>query len=342
MQGSPGYRPTFPRKDNFFPKGLEMAITLTDGIPTNFVDDFKNDLKHVTQQKKSLFERATMTESLVGAEDKAFEMIDKMEMQSKTGRNPQTPRNDISTQRRWVFTDPYHNAYQFDKDDDLSHKLDPAGATVTALRRGRNRKVDDIILAAFEATVQSGRRNNSDTITWASENGNVKYTDSSGGRTIPHDCSEGNCSAADTGMTAEKAELIVEYFAMNDVDEEIIYCAISPRQATDLFGQDQYVSADYNSDKPLVTGRYLRKWMGINWIQSTKIVKGSSNDVDSDTNVFECWAWAKEGIILGVSDSITVDIHPRYDLSMAQEVYVHMNMGAMRFNEDYILKIECQ
>lgn len=320
-----------------------MSINLTDGIPTNFVDDFKNDFLDVAQQKQSLFERAVMVESLVGAEDKAFDTIDLMEMQSKEGRNPTTPRNDISTQRRWVFTDPYHNAYQFDKDDDLSHRLDPAGKTVTNLRRGRNRKVDDIIIDAFDATVQAGRRNNSTTITWASENGNVKYTGKDTGRTIAHDTAEGNASAADTGMTAEKAQLIIEYFGFNDVDAEIpIFCMISPRQATDLFGQDQYVSADYNDSKPLVSGRYLKKWMDINWIQSTKVVKGSSNDVDGDVDVFECWAWAQEGIILGVSDSITVDIHPRYDLSMAQEVYVHMNMGAMRLNEDFIVKVECQ
>ena len=320
-----------------------MSINLTDGIPTNFVDDFKNDLISVTQQKQSLFEMAVMTESLVGAQDKAFDLIDKMEMQPKEGRNPNTPRNDISTQRRWVFTDPYHNAFQFDQDDDLSHKLDPAGATVRELRRGRNRQVDDIILAAFDATVQSGRRSNTTTITWAAQNGNVKYTDSSGGRTIPFDTNEGNCSAADTGMTAEKAELIVEYFAKNNVDQEIpIYCAISPRQATNLFGQEQYVSGDYNASKPLVTGRYLKEWMGIHWIQSNKIVKGSSNDVDAGDDVYRCPAWAKEGIILGVSDSITVKLTEESTLSYAQQVYVHMNMGAMRLNEDYVLFVECQ
>jgi len=320
-----------------------MAITLSGGIPTNFVDDFKGDLYHVCQQKKSLLERAVKIEPIMGAEDKAFDMIDKIEMQRKEGRNPETPRNDISTQRRWVFHDPYHNAFQFDKDDDLEHKLDPAGATVTALRRGRNRQVDDIILAAFDATVTSGRRNNSSSITWASQGGDTAYTDTSGGRTINYACTEGNCSSADTGMTAEKAELIVEYFAKNEVDEDIpIFCLISPRQSTQLFGQEQYVNADYNSQKPLVTGRFLREWMGINWIQSNKIVKGSSNDIGAAADVYECWAWARDGIILGVADSITVEMSIRDDLSYAQQVYVHMNMGAMRHDEDKVLKIECQ
>jgi len=320
-----------------------MSINMTDGIPTNFVDDFKNDFYHVTQQKQSLFERAVMIESIMGAEDKAFDMIDKSEMQAKEGRNPNTPRNDISTQRRWVSSDPFHDARQFDMDDDLSHKLDPAGATVTDFRRARNRKVDDIILAAFDATVNSGRRSNTSTITWASVGGNTIYTDTSGGRTIAFDTAEANCSAADTGMTAEKAELIIEYFAKNEVDEEIpIFCAIPPRVATELFGQEQYTNIDYNDRKPLVTGRYLREWMGINWIQSNKIVKGTNNDAETgDTDVYECWAWAKDGIILGVADSITIKLSELPELSYAQQVYIHMNMGAMRWNDDMVLKIEC-
>ena len=161
-----------------------MSINLTGGVPTWFMDKFKEDLYHVCQQKQSLLERAVKIEPVMGAEDMAFDMMDKIEMQAKEGRNPETPRNDVSTQRRWVFHDPYHNALQFDKDDNLEHKLDPAGAAVTALRRGRNRKVDDIVLAAFEASVYSGRRNNSSSITWASQSGNVIYTDTSGGRTI--------------------------------------------------------------------------------------------------------------------------------------------------------------
>ena len=45
--------------------------------------------------------------------------------------------------------------------------------------------------------------------------------------------------------SSEKAQLIIEYFAHNDVDPEIpIYCMISPRQATQLFGQEQYVAVE--------------------------------------------------------------------------------------------------
>lgn len=320
-----------------------MSITVNGGIPTWFVDKFKGDVYHVCQQKESLFAKAVQHEPVVGTEDVAFDMAASVELQEKVGRNPETPRNDMSAARRWVSTTPYHTAFQFDEDDDIQMKLSQSGAAVKAIQYGRNRKVDDIILAAFDATVYSGRRNNSSTITWASEDGNVKYTDTSGGRTIQHDTSEGNCSASDTGMTVEKIELIKEYFMKNEVGEDTpIFGMISPRQATNLWGQEEVISDSYNTNKPLATMMYLKTWGGVNWIVSNKVVKGSSNDVDSDTNVYKCWFWARDGIILGVADEMTVTFSVRNDLSDAQQVRVHMNMGAMRFDEDKVCVVECQ
>jgi len=320
-----------------------MNITVSNGIPNWFVDEFHDDLYHVCQQKESRFAQAIRTEyGLINAEDKAFDMMGEFSLAEKTGRSSDTPSIDPSTQRRWVNTTPYHNAVLFDRDDALDIKLAPTGDFVTAFRRAVNRKKDDIILAAFEAATTSGRRAGS-TITWASQGGNTKYTAKDTGRTIAHDTSAGNCSASDTGMTTEKIELALEYFANNEVDDDIPkWCAISPRQATNLFGQEEYVNIDYNGQKPLTSGRIITDWMGFNWIVTPKITLGSSNDVDADTDVFECWAWAQDGMILGVADELTIEISERADKSYAQQVYVHMNMGCMRFDEDKIIKIECQ
>lgn len=307
-----------------------------------FVDEFSKDVNHVCQQEPSLLETTVMRDT-IAAEAKSYDMFDKMDFEAKEGRNVETPRNDVNTERRWCYHDPYHNAYQFDKDDDLELICNPASETVKGLHMGRNRKVDEIIFAAFDATVNSGRRSNTSTITWASRKGNTKYTEASGGRTIPHDCSEANCSASDTGMTTEKIELVLEYFAMNNVNPSIpIFGVIPPRVATQMFGQEEYVNIDYNSDKPLAMGRMLKYWMGINWISHTLVTLGSSNDVDEDTDVYKCWFYAKDAMTLAVADSMTVDIHTRLDLSMSQEVYAHLNMGALRRNEDKLCVVECQ
>ena len=321
-------------------------ITITGGIPTGFIDKVQGDIYHVCQQKKSIVESAVTVVPLAGVEALGFNMMDKSEMSEKEGRNPATPRDDVNLQRRWCFHTAYHKAKQFDKDDNLETALDPAGEVIVDFRSARNRKVDDIVYAAFSATVVSGRRSNTSSITWASERGNVKYTRKAialEGRTIAHDTSTGNCSASDTGMTTEKVELVKEYFARMEVPaSEPIFGLISPIQGTDLWGQEEYVSSDYNTDKPLAAGMILKYWMGVNWLVSNKVTKGSSNDVDSTTDVYKNWFWTKSGMKLGVADSFTVDIHPRYDLSMAQEVYCHMNMGALRHDEDKVCVVECQ
>jgi hypothetical protein len=205
-----------------------------------------------------------------------------------------------------------------------------------------NRKKDDIILESIDADVISGRTSKGGTvISWASQDGNVKYTDKDTGRTIAFDTAVGNANAADTGLTIEKCELVREYFANNDANENIpIWGAISPRQATNLFGQNEYVNNDFSDGKPLTTGRIIIGWHGINWIVSTKIVGGTNNDVEGNTDVVRCPFWLQSGLILGVQDMISTEISIRADLSYSKQIYVHMNMGAMRRDEDRVVYVE--
>lgn len=323
-----------------------MAITLSGGIPTWFVDQFSNTLYHVCQQKESLFEKAVRVESVLGAEDKSFDSMGKLELEEKTGRNVQTPTTDPSTQRRWVNTTPFHQAVLKDIDDDLSMALDPQSDFIQGLNFARNRKVNQIILAAIDGNVTSGRRAGS-LITWNGSLGNTAYDLNAdgtvAGRTIVHDCAVGNCSSTDVGLTIEKLELVKEYFAANEVDEMTpIWGAISPRQATNLFGQMEYTSSDYNNEKPLASGRIIRNYHGINFIVTNNIRKGTNNDIDANTNVFRCPFWAQDGIILGVQDSVSISIDKRADLSLSAQIYIHMNMGAMRMDEDKVCYVECQ
>jgi len=319
-----------------------MSITINGGVPDWFVDKFKGDVYQVCQQRESLLAGACAREPIT-AEATSFDMIGKVELQAKVGRNVETPKNSPNASRRWIFTDPWHTAFQFDMDDDLQMKLNQSGATVEAIRYGRNRKIDDIVIAAFDATVASGRRSNTSSITWASAGGDTAYTRTSGGRTIIHDCAVGNCSSADTGMTVEKIQLVKEYFMKNEVPaDEPIFGLIAPEKGTDLWGQEEYVNADYNTDQPLATLTYLKRWGGINWIVSNKVVAGTANDIGLDTNVYKCWFWAKSGMVLGVADEMTVRMSDLPDQSYDQQVYVHINMGAMRHDEDKICVVECQ
>jgi hypothetical protein len=319
-----------------------MGRALGAPIPTGFVDEFDNTLYHLLQQKDSKFQQAVDVKPITNAEDKRFDAIGKLALTEKTERNPKTPITEITQEQRWVNTTPFHEAVLIDRDDDLNRVVEPTSDIMTEFVNAVNRKKDDIILASIDADVVSGRTSKGGTvISWASQDGNVKYTDKDTGRTIAWDTAVGNANAADTGLTVEKCELVREYFANNDADEGTpIWGAISPRQATNLFGQEEYVNNDYSNGKPLTTGRIIMGWHGINWIVSTKIVGGTNNDVDGDKDVVRCPFWLQSGLILGVQDMISTEISIRADLSYSKQIYVHMNMGGMRRDEDRVVYVE--
>ncbi len=320
-----------------------MGRILSAGIPEGFVDQFDNTLYHLLGQSESKFQVGVDIKPIINAEDKAFDAIGKLVLTEKTERNPQTPTTEITTERRWVETTPFHQSVLIDKDDDLNRVVEPTSDIMMEFVRAVNLKKDDIILASIDGDVVSGRTAKAGTtITWASQDGNVKYTGKDTGRTIAFDTSEGNASASDEGMTVEKAELVKEYFNFLDADENTpIWGAINPRQATNLFGQNEYVSSDFNTSKPLAVGRIIKNWHGINWIVSTKIVGGTNNDVDESEDVVRCPFWLQSGIILGVQDMISTEISIESTLSYSKQIYVHMNMGAMRRDEDRVCYVEC-
>jgi len=331
-----------------------MSITVSGGIPQYFIDLFSETLYHVCQQKESFLGGAVRVEPIIGAEDKSFDMLGEFSLVDKTTRNPDTPIIEAATQRRWITTTPAHNGVLYDKDDDLSMLLNPMSDYVTAFRRAVNRKKDTVILAAFNGDVKTGRTKGSGsdidgsyyygTDDGAYYDGSLPGDDAEGydHRIIAHDCSYGPCKAADVGMTPEKLEVAAEYFKMNYVDPEIPkFCVMSPKQITELLGHVQITSSDFAKLKRLETGT-VENFMGFNIIPWPGIVKGTANSLDGGSNVYQCWAWAQDGIILGVQDAVSVEISVLPTRSYSQQVYVHMNIGAIRFDEDKVCLIECE
>lgn len=331
-----------------------MSITLSGGIPQWFVDQFSASLYHVCQQTESFLGGAVRVEPLVGAEDKSFDMLDQFELVDKMTRNPDTPIIEAATQRRWVETAPAHQGILYDKDDDLSMLLNPLGDYQLGFVRAVHRKKDAVILAALGGDVKTGRTKGSGTTI----DGSYYYGPDDGAyydgtpigddtegydhRVIAHDCSYGNCDAAETGMTPEKLEVAAEYFKMNYVDPSVPkFCVMSPKQITELLGHIQITSSDYSRLKRLETGT-VESFMGFNIIPWPGITKGSANCLNSTTSVYKCWCWTQDAIILAIQDAVSVDISVRADKSNSQQVYVHMNMGAIRFDEDKVCLIESE
>jgi hypothetical protein len=108
---------------------------------------------------------------------------------------------------------------------------------------------------------------------------------------------------------------------------------------SDLLLQAETQSIDTNIIRSLYAG-VVNEYMGFRFVITNNIAIGSSNDVDSDTNVFGCPVWTKEGMLFAKHQSpiFNTDWIPRKQI---WQISARVGMNAIRMDEDKVLKIEC-
>ncbi len=121
---------------------------------------------------------------------------------------------------------------------------------------------------------------------------------------------------------------------LNDVDPSIPrYIAVGPKQIEDLLGDTTVTSSDFNTVKALVQGE-LDTFMGFRFIMSNRL------SVDSN-DIRKCFAWAEDGLTLGIGKDISARIDERADKGYATQVYYCMSIGSVRMEEDKVVQIFC-
>ena len=119
-----------------------------------------------------------------------------------------------------------------------------------------------------------------------------------------------------------------------DVDPSIPrYIAVGPKQIEDLLGTTQVTSSDFNTIKALVQGD-VDTFMGFQFIMTNRL------DIDSN-DIRSCFAWAEDGITLGIGKDVQARIDERNDKGYATQVYYCMDIGAVRMEEAKVFKIFC-
>jgi hypothetical protein len=74
--------------------------------------------------------------------------------------------------------------------------------------------------------------------------------------------------------------------------------------------------------------------MGFNFIMSNRLA------VDGD-NVRTCFAFAQEGVTLGIGKDVSARVDERADKGYATQVYYCMDIGATRMQENMVVRIKC-
>lgn len=287
-------------------------------ISTAFVQDYKNTVDFLLQQKGSKLREAVTMDTYVGKAGKAVEQVGAVTAQKRTSRHADTPLISTPHDARWVFPEDYEWADLIDNQDKLRMIIDPTSPYAVNGAMSLGRSIDDEIISAFFGTSKTG------------ENGTTNTAHPSAQQVA---VTVGAGSA--TGLNIAKLRAGKKILMANevDIDSDPLFCAITAEQHDDLLGETQAISLDYNTRPVLVDGK-ISSFMGFNFIHIERLdVNGSSQR--------RCPMWAKSGMHLGMWDDITAKVSERADKSHATQVYVAGTFGSTRLEEGKVVEVIC-
>jgi hypothetical protein len=290
-----------------------MPLDITQFYPT----EFEKNWSHVLQQMDSRLRSAVMPGGNLTGKRKSFNLLNDYEMQEVTTRKGDTPDGDSSGEKYWLYAKKFEKIISFDEDDErqLGQIVLPDSDEVQNMAMAYNRKVDDIIIEAFDATRFIG------------EDGTTTDAFPSGQSIAV------NFAGSNSGLTLRKIREAARIMNENEVPTEGRYFAYGAQQLDDLLGITEITSRDYSDLMALKDGRMTR-YMGFEWIQSQRLPHVTATDVRS------CFAWHKSAIKFGEGARNThIDIRP--DKRHARQIRSVGRLGAVRSENEKVVRIYC-
>ena len=287
---------------------------MSQQITTAFVQQYSANVQMLSQQMGSRLRDAVRLETVVG-KNAFIDQIGSVTAQLRSSRHADTHQIDTPHQRRRLSIASYEFADLIDDQDKVRMLIDPTSSYAQAAAAAMGRAMDDVIIAAALGTASTG------------ETG-------SGSATLDATANMVGSASSNDGLTIAKLTEAKRKMDLNDVDPSIPrYIAVGPKQIEDLLGTTQVTSSDFNTIKALVQGD-VDTFMGFQFIMTNRL-SIDSNDIRS------CFAWAEDGITLGIGKDVQARIDERNDKGYATQVYYCMDIGAVRMEEAKVVKIFC-
>ena len=284
---------------------------MSQEITTAMVEQYKANVQLLSQQKGSRLRNFVRVETVVG-KNAFFEQIGAVVAQKKTTRHMDTPQTDTPHARRRVSPEDYVWADYVDKEDLIRTLINPTSPYAINAVNAFGRAMDDTIIAAASGTAYTGVAGGT-------------ATSLPSGQKI----ADGNA-----GMSVAKLLDTKKIFWDNDVDEDIeLHMCCSSKQIIDLLGEEELTSGDYNSIKALVKGE-INTFMGFTFHRSQRL-SIDANDIRT------CFAWAQDGLLLGLGADVHTRISERADKNYLTQVWCAMTIGSTRMEEAKIVEIMC-
>jgi hypothetical protein len=290
---------------------------MSSSITTSHVRQYSANVMHLCQQKGSRLRGTVMTDTVTG-EAAFYDRLAKTAAIAKTTRHMDTPQIDQDHSRRMLVPSPFVWADLIDVTDRVRMLTDPTSPYVQNGAWAMGRKIDDIIVTAADATAATGKTG---TGTQAFDTNMVVDVQVGG-------------SSSDVGLNVTKLRYAKELLDAREVDEEEErFVILNAKQLRNLLGQTEVTSSDFNTVKALVQGD-INTFLGFNFVRSERI----GVDANADHKVL---FYARSAIMLGVGQEPTIRVSERADKNYSTQVYLEMDLGAVRLDEDKVGYIEC-
>ena len=284
-------------------------------ITTAFVEQFKAGFTQRVQQMGSKLRPNVRNETQFGKAS-FYDFIAATTVRERTVRHGDSPYIETPHQRRQCVLRDFDWGDFVDQEDKIRTLNDPTNPYVVAAAMSMGRKMDEIIIEAFEATVNTGETG-SDPIAFGSD----------GTTTIAHDTK---------GLTFEKlaeAKTTLDGAEASENDELII--VVSPDQLYDMMQEPEITSSDYQTVKALVKGE-------IDTILGFKVVRVNASLLPKVSTERSCYAYAKNKMLLALGSDIKARITEREDKGYSTYAFTSMSIGAVRMQGEGVVKIECR
>lgn len=304
-----------------------------------FINAYNAGYAQVPQEMRNPFNGTVDTVPMKG-EYLSFDDIGVSEGKEKTTRFAILTHGDNTFRRRWLYPRWFYPEPKLiDRQDNIAEHTDPSGAFMQSMLYWTERQKRDVIITAFDATVTGGKNPGDTSYSFT----NTSITNATG-RTIPHDADvDGAAGGTSTGLTEEKIMLAQQKFADLGIEAGTpLYLACSYRQIRDLRRNPALQGIDTSDIKALMN-RQITSLMGVSQFVVTNALSiGSSNDIDADTNVYECWMWCKGAIKFAPFLTPSFKITDRDDMvGDVKQIKADFGCNAIRIHEDLVVKIEC-
>ena len=280
-----------------------MAITISNV----YIETFEQNVRHLAQQSDTRL-RVHVTEKSTGGEKHNWERLGAGAATPKSGPRQPTPTSDLPWDRRVSVAETWDAGETSEQEDPVQMLVDPNSNISKNLAMAMRRAVDDVIITAATADALQG------------DGGTIAFP---AGQTIG------------TGAEVISLDIVLqvqELFNQNDVDPDEPKCwVLGPTQQRKLLQLMEVTSADYQNMKALATG-YLPNWMGFTWVMSNRLEIPLATQINN-------LAFTPRAIGLQVNRDISAKVAEDPSLSFAWRIYTFMTIGAVRVEDEHIVKV---